>query len=38
MAPTQRPHAILPADSLNATDLSRFALLITTFNSPEREP
>ena len=41
MAPTFRPHAaILPPDSLNVsntTDLSRFALLVTTFNSPERE-
>ena len=38
MAPTQRAHAILPPDPLNTTDLSRFALLVTTFNSPEREP
>ena len=38
MAPTQRAHAILPPDPLNTTDLSRFALLVTTFNSLEREP
>ncbi len=37
MAPTLRPQAaILPPDPLNTTDLSRFALLVTTYNIPSR--